>query len=185
MSYAATGQLYTKLTTVFILLDGCSVYYAHIWSKSGLSISWRHLVTSKEWSNPIFSGKYLLLHHWCATFSEQPSYIKTMKLTNYPRCNFLRRATASCTTGFLERWGRAGPSRQSTLVCTNKSYSTYIYVHCTGQSSRRRDSTKDLWLEVEFNFPGFVHGIYIRWYLINKCARKEHSLLFDLYKAFD
>ena len=29
------------------------------------------------------------------------------------------------------------------------------------------------------------HGIYIRWYLINRCARKEQSLLFDLYKAFD
>ena len=32
---------------------------------------------------------------------------------------------------------------------------------------------------------GCVHGIYIRWYLINRCARKEQSLLFDLYKAFD
>ena len=31
----------------------------------------------------------------------------------------------------------------------------------------------------------YVHGIYIRWYLINRCARKEQSLLFDLYKAFD
>ena len=30
-----------------------------------------------------------------------------------------------------------------------------------------------------------LHGIYIRWYLINRCARKEQSLLFDLYKAFD
>ena len=29
------------------------------------------------------------------------------------------------------------------------------------------------------------HGIYIRWYLIKRCARKEQSLLFDLYKAFD
>ena len=29
------------------------------------------------------------------------------------------------------------------------------------------------------------HGIYIGWYLINRCARKEQSLLFDLYKAFD
>ena len=29
------------------------------------------------------------------------------------------------------------------------------------------------------------HGIYIRWYLINRCALKEQSLLFDLYKAFD
>ena len=29
------------------------------------------------------------------------------------------------------------------------------------------------------------YGIYIRWYLINRCARKEQSLLFDTYKAFD
>ena len=29
------------------------------------------------------------------------------------------------------------------------------------------------------------HGIYIRWYLINRCARKDQSLSFDLYKAFD
>ena len=29
------------------------------------------------------------------------------------------------------------------------------------------------------------HGIYIRWYLIKRCARKDQSLLFDLYKAFD
>ena len=32
---------------------------------------------------------------------------------------------------------------------------------------------------------GLAHGTYIRWYLINRCARKEQSLLFDLYKAFD
>ena len=31
----------------------------------------------------------------------------------------------------------------------------------------------------------FGHGSYIIWYLINRCARKEQSLLFDLYKAFD
>ena len=29
------------------------------------------------------------------------------------------------------------------------------------------------------------HGIYIRWYLINRCVRKEQSLLFNLYKSFD
>ena len=29
------------------------------------------------------------------------------------------------------------------------------------------------------------HGIYIRWYLIKRCARKVQSLLFDLYMAFD
>ena len=29
------------------------------------------------------------------------------------------------------------------------------------------------------------YGIYIRWYLINRCACKEQPLLFDLYKAFE
>ena len=28
------------------------------------------------------------------------------------------------------------------------------------------------------------HGTYIRWYLINSCACKKQSLLFDLVKAF-
>ena len=32
----------------FLILDGCSVYYAHIWRKSGISICWGHLVASKE-----------------------------------------------------------------------------------------------------------------------------------------
>ena len=32
---------------------------------------------------------------------------------------------------------------------------------------------------------GLDHGIYIRWYLINRCAHKEQYPLFDLYKAFD
>ena len=29
------------------------------------------------------------------------------------------------------------------------------------------------------------HGTYIRWYFINRCARTEKYLLYDLYKAFD
>ena len=35
-------------------LDCCSFDYAHTWSKSGFSICWRHLVTSKESSNRVF-----------------------------------------------------------------------------------------------------------------------------------
>jgi len=46
---------------------------AHIWSKSGISICWRHLVTSKESSNPIFFRKRHILHHTCAACSEPPS----------------------------------------------------------------------------------------------------------------
>ena len=30
-----------------------------------------------------------------------------------------------------------------------------------------------------------MHGTYIRWYLRNRCARKEQYLYFDLSKAFD
>ena len=38
---------------VFIL-DDCSFHVAHIWSKQGILICWRHLVKSKESLNPIF-----------------------------------------------------------------------------------------------------------------------------------
>ena len=63
---------------VFII-DGCSFLYAHTWSKSGIPICWRHLVTSKESSNPIFFlGKRPCFHHSCATWNEQTSNIKTM-----------------------------------------------------------------------------------------------------------
>ena len=62
----------------FFILDGCSFYYAHIWSKSGISICWRHLVTSEESSNQIFfRGKKTFFHHTCSC-SELPSYISTM-----------------------------------------------------------------------------------------------------------
>ena len=42
---------------VFIL-DGCSFDFVHKWSKSGISICWRHLVTSTESSNPTILYKY-------------------------------------------------------------------------------------------------------------------------------
>ena len=41
------------------------------------------------------------------------------------------------------------------------------------------------WLAIKTEIKHIPHDIYIRWYLINMCARKEQSLLFDLYKAFD
>ena len=34
-------------------------------------------------------------------------------------------------------------------------------------------------------FHGSNHGTYIRWWLRNRCARKEQSLLFNLFQAFD
>ena len=46
--------------TMVFILDGCSFHYAHTWSKSGFSICWRHLVTSKKSSNPIFFRKKTL-----------------------------------------------------------------------------------------------------------------------------
>ena len=49
---------------------------AHIWSKLGISICWRHLVTSTVSSNSIFflRKRSILLH----TCSKLPSYISTM-----------------------------------------------------------------------------------------------------------
>ena len=58
-------------------LDDCSFYYARIWSKSGISICFKHLVKSKKSSNPIFFRKRPILLHTCATCSELPSYIST------------------------------------------------------------------------------------------------------------
>ena len=49
-----TGSHYCVYQGMVFISDGCSFYSAHIWSKSGISIWWRHLVTSKEWSNSIF-----------------------------------------------------------------------------------------------------------------------------------
>ena len=58
--------------------DGCSIHYARTWSKSGISICWRHLVTSKESSNSIFIRKNTMFYHSCAKWNEQPFNIKTM-----------------------------------------------------------------------------------------------------------
>ena len=40
-------------------------------------------------------------------------------------------------------------------------------------------------LNVMSGIPSLDHGKYIGWQLVHMCARKEQSLLFDLYKAFD
>ena len=61
-------------------LDGCSFYYAAILSKSGISICWRHLDTSKVLSNPIYFRKRPILFHTWATCAELPSYISTMAM---------------------------------------------------------------------------------------------------------
>ena len=73
------GRISEPKPWFLLFIDGCSFPYAHTWSKSDISICWRHLVTSKESSNSIFfSWKRPILHHTCATWSELPSYISTM-----------------------------------------------------------------------------------------------------------
>ena len=47
-------HLHRYANHMVFIFDGCSFLYAHIWSNSAVSICWRHLVTSKESSNPIF-----------------------------------------------------------------------------------------------------------------------------------
>ena len=51
-----------------LILDGSSGRGAHIWSKSSISICWRHLVSSKQSLNLIFSEK---TYTSCATWSEK------------------------------------------------------------------------------------------------------------------
>ena len=68
---------------VFKLEGCCSFTYAHIWSKSGMSICWMHFVTSKESSNLISSRNRHIWLHMCATCSELPCYISTMGKLNF------------------------------------------------------------------------------------------------------
>ena len=63
------------------ILDSCSFQYAHTLSKSCISICWRHLVTSKQSSNPIFFFRKDLFHFIRAQCSEIPSYIITTQKT--------------------------------------------------------------------------------------------------------
>ena len=62
--------------SMVFIIDGCSFHSAHTWSESGISICWRHLVTSKESSSPIFFRKRPCFNHKCATWNEQPSNLK-------------------------------------------------------------------------------------------------------------
>ena len=60
------GRHVISARIMVFILDGCSFHYAHIWSKTGILIRRRHLVTSKEYENPFFSEKKPILHHTCA-----------------------------------------------------------------------------------------------------------------------
>ena len=55
-----TPNFFHNERSMVFIIDGCSFHYAHTWSNSGISICWRHLVTSKESSNPIFFRKKTL-----------------------------------------------------------------------------------------------------------------------------
>ena len=91
--------------------DGCSFHYTHTWSKSDISICWRHLVTSKESSNPIFfSEKRPCLHHTWATWNEQPSNMKTM-----------RTILARILTGVFRRRGKEREKRKKEGINWPKS----------------------------------------------------------------
>ena len=68
-----------KIETLFFIRDGCSFHYANIWSKSGMSICWRHLVRSKESSNAKNNFGKGIFRHTCVTCSELPSCISTME----------------------------------------------------------------------------------------------------------
>ena len=82
-----------------VLILNSSEEHGHIWSKSGFSICWRHWVTSKESSNPIFfSRKLPSLLHTYAICSELPSYISTM-----PPANFIYQSIYSTNISGIHR----------------------------------------------------------------------------------
>ena len=74
-------RIHNPAVIMGFILDGCSFHYAYKWRKSGISICWRHLVTSKESSNPIFFRKRPCFHHSCAKWKEQQSNIKTIGIS--------------------------------------------------------------------------------------------------------
>ena len=51
--------------------------------------------------------------------------------------------------------------------------------------SGRSLAKKKLYIESKYNNVGKNHGTYIRWQLKKWCARKEQTLVFYLFKAFD
>ena len=79
LSRRRTGPFQPGSTTLWrmvFILDGCSFNYAHIWSKKGISICGRHLVTSKGSSSPKKNRKRPTLYHTYATCSELPIYTR-------------------------------------------------------------------------------------------------------------
>ena len=58
--------------------------------------------------------------------------------------------------------------------------SFFLAVWC----SRSRQS-RPIGLRLQIWILWLYHGTYIRWWLRNRCARKQQSLLFDLFRAYD
>ena len=49
---------------MILILDGSSEHGAHIWSKSGILVCGRHLVTSKEKTYFTFYGRYHFIYRY-------------------------------------------------------------------------------------------------------------------------
>ena len=60
-----------------LIIDGRSKHCAHIWSKSGISIHRRHLLTSIVLSNPIFWSEMTHCASYVRNKFELPSYIRS------------------------------------------------------------------------------------------------------------
>ena len=67
------------------------------------------------------------------------------------------------------------------LVVFAPSLSYELYKNAAFQGDKGRGSPGGSSSTIQYT----NHGIYIRWYLKKRCARKERSLLCDLYKDFD
>ena len=86
-----------------LTLDGSSEHVAHIWTKSGISICWRHLVTSTESSNPIFfflENTYFALYtrktFWATIYYKYPDHSHWLGYTHWTQpklCNYHSRQT--------------------------------------------------------------------------------------------
>ena len=68
-----------SVKTVVLIIYSSSEHIVHTWSKSGISICWRHLVTAKESSDVFY--KILILLPTCAICSELPSNKSTRVMT--------------------------------------------------------------------------------------------------------
>ena len=67
----------------------------------------------------------------------------------------------------------------------NQMPSTSRNVEIYSVCAHREMSNHLFFIALSTSYPALDHGTYIRWYLRNRCARREQSLLFHLFQAFD